>query len=718
MSVNDQLKSLLGLLAMLTLWPHPVAATDPLRTALVVNGDAIDSLTIANHYAALRAIPDLGIIVLDDVPDTPSCDVEQFRRQILRPLIEELDRRGLGRQTDLIAYSAGFPTAIDIRSDLDQVTERDRWFTPVASLNGLTTLYQLVLAENPGYASPAANHYARRDTKALLANPFLGSDRGEWQQALADAEAGRFDAAITAGQALLKKHPAQWPLLLRIAEWLAQADRSEDAIKALKRLADARVIDRDRLQPDEVWESLAALPEYVQLLDQLPALLPARMPPVAFSARTTYATNGLPLGDADQGIRHLLSIVLAVTHGRGTTVDEAIAILRRAVSADARGESAEFFFSDSDDVRSTTRKPLVPLAAEILRSLGHQVTIDPARLPRDRDRLMGAMLGSANYDWPAAGNTILPGGIVENLTSTSGVLHRDNAQTPMTELLLAGAAGTSGTVTEPYALPFKFPTPLLYPYYAAGCTLAEAFHLAVESPYQLLIVGDPLCRPFGDKQSETFSLRLTEDDESVRIRVEFWRGPRVAAQRVQQYEVFLDGKLVHVVPPVAQITIPHQEIPPGEHELRIAAVSRHPLRMKTIESVRLTGRSEVAVPTLEWTLRPAAESSGRPEIVATVSTPTEPATDREESSAEPADQEATDADTEPPPKDATSTAGGNRRVAIRHLGRRIVESDGDAATFTIPISRTGTGPVRVTPERFQGGSWILGKPVTIDVPSD
>ena len=35
-------------------------------------------------------------------------------------------------------------------------------------------------------------------------------------------------------------------------------------------------------------------------------------------------------------------------------------------------------------------------------------------------------------------------------------------------------------------------------HYARGCTLAEAFYQSVRGPYQLLIVGDPLCRPWAD----------------------------------------------------------------------------------------------------------------------------------------------------------------------------------------------------------------------------
>jgi len=51
-------------------------------------------------------------------------------------------------------------------------------------------------------------------------------------------------------------------------------------------------------------------------------------------------------------------------------------------------------------------------------------------------------------------------------------------------------------VQEPYSLQSKFPVPFLHGYYADGCSLAEAFYQSVLRPYQLIVVGDPLARPF------------------------------------------------------------------------------------------------------------------------------------------------------------------------------------------------------------------------------
>ena len=48
--------------------------------------------------------------------------------------------------------------------------------------------------------------------------------------------------------------------------------------------------------------------------------------------------------------------------------------------------------------------------------------------------------------------------------------------------------------TEPFAIQAKFPTAFIQAFYVEGCSLAEAFYQSVTGPYQLLIIGDPLCR--------------------------------------------------------------------------------------------------------------------------------------------------------------------------------------------------------------------------------
>ncbi|HBJ39085.1 MAG TPA: hypothetical protein DDZ51_30935 [Planctomycetaceae bacterium] len=649
-------------------------ATDPMRTAIVVNGDSIDSLTVANHYAQLRSIPDLSIIVLESVSPNMVIGVDAFRDEVLKPLLNELDARGLGIQTDTIAYSAGFPTAVDIRKDLDKIPDRHKIFTALGSINGLTTLYQFVLNENPEYVSPLSNYYARRDPERLLDNPFVGSDRAVFDDAVKDATANDFGAAVAKLKPLVDKHTLQWPLQFRMAGWLNQAGRHDESLAMITKLVDSKNAHQNMFADDKAFDSLRPNADYQRLMEQAAGPIPNRYPAVAFSARQTFGINGIPLSDPKQGIRYLLSTVLAVTTGRGTTLAEAIESLNRSAAADGTGRAAEFFFSDSIDVRSTTRMPLVPIAANILKDMGHEVIIEKERLPTNRKRLMGAMLGSANYDWPATNNEILSGAILENLTSTSGVLHEENGQTSMVELIRGGAAGTSGTVTEPYALQFKFPTPLIYPYYASGCTLVESFYLSIDSPYQLLIMGDPLCRPYGDEHNEAFTLTLGESDDAYRALIQFWRGATAAAN-VGAIEVFLDGKLMNVIPPMGQLNIAKDGLAQGHHKLTIGAISRHPLRMRTFQSAGFVVGKDAA-PALTATFDDGATGVVK----------------------------------------AGVTASAGSRVAVRHLGRRIAEADGASGMLEIPVAKTGYGPLRLTPEVLVGNTWVRGAPVVLNIP--
>jgi hypothetical protein len=148
------------------------------------------------------------------------------------------------------------------------------------------------------------------------------------------------------------------------------------------------------------------------------------------------------------------------------------------------------------DIRSRTREWGFAAAARLLEEAGVAAVVEEGVLPRNRSDIAGAMVGTANFDFAGSGSRILPGAICEHLTSCGGVLTWSDFQTPLTEWLRDGAAGASGTVTEPLAMQAKFPYPFIHVHYARGATLAEAFYQSVAAPYQLLIVGDPLCRPW------------------------------------------------------------------------------------------------------------------------------------------------------------------------------------------------------------------------------
>ncbi len=169
-----------------------------------------------------------------------------------------------------------------------------------------------------------------------------------------------------------------------------------------------------------------------------------------------------------------------------------------APTADGTHPKETIYLVRNDDIRSKVRHDLFPDVVRELAKLGVAAEILEGTVPLNKDDVQGLVMGTADFDWKASGSTILPGAICEHFTSFGGVMTAGADQTPLSEFLRYGAAGASGTVTEPYAIPHKFPSPMIQVHYARGCTLAEAFYQSVHGPYQLLIVGDPLCRPWAD----------------------------------------------------------------------------------------------------------------------------------------------------------------------------------------------------------------------------
>ncbi|HEX4148195.1 MAG TPA: hypothetical protein VHY20_04370, partial [Pirellulales bacterium] len=179
------------------------------------------------------------------------------------------------------------------------------------------------------------------------------------------------------------------------------------------------------------------------------------------------------------GEHYMLSTALAVTSGRGNSVNEAIEYLARSAGADGSQPKGTIYFDETSDIRSTCRQPLFAPAIEELKQLDVHGEIAREALPRGRSDVQGVMAGVADFSWPKSLSTIRPGAICEHLTSAGGLLSQGEPQTPLTEWLRYGAAGSSGAVAEPYLIQAKFPLPQMHVHYARGSSLAEAYYQAV-----------------------------------------------------------------------------------------------------------------------------------------------------------------------------------------------------------------------------------------------
>ena len=380
-----------------------------------MNPQSPDSLTIANHYAALRHIPGSNFLFLAWDPEQETTDVKTFREKILLPVLRVAKLPIPGRQIDYVIYSSGFPWGIHIEEDTkkfdDFLKEHEKtenakpdgkdgksaswikYMTPLGSLNGMTYLWEPVLAAGTAsgifYVHPHSNWYARTGL------------------------------------------------------------------------------------PDQKGE-----------------------PTLSFSSKLGFNMEGE--ASALSGRRYLLSMVLGVTSGRGNSVEEVLGYLQRSAAADGTHPKGTIYYVQNGDVRSKVRQAGFSAAVKQLKALGVAAEILEGTVPQNKPDVQGAMLGVADFHWKAYGSTILPGAICEHFTSFGGIMNKSGGQTCLSELLRYGATAASGTVTEPYSIAQKFPAPAIQVHYARGCTVAEAYYQSVMCPYQLLIVGDPLCRPWAN----------------------------------------------------------------------------------------------------------------------------------------------------------------------------------------------------------------------------
>lgn len=543
------------------------AGGGPENVAVVVNAESWASLAVANEYVALRRIPECNVVYLSAVPSNLTVDVNQFRDLILRPVLDTLERRGLRDQIDCVAYSADLPYSVRVQADVGP-RNLHKVLTPEASINGLTYLYELVLARDPRYLALDVNGYFRRRLGAAEEQRLASGQREQFGRASRLLHEKKWAEAEEPLRNLAAACPKSSMLQYDFACCLARLGKKDEAMAALTQAVEAGWLDVRQAQRDEDLASVRGRPEFKKLLEKIESTRFETQPPRAFHNSVGWSAAG-EARPADRGMRYLLSTMLAVTSGRGNSVGEAIDGLRRSAAADGTCPAGTVYYMRNGDIRSTTRQWGFVSAAEKLKAMGVRAEVVDGVLPKDRRDVAGAMIGAAGFQWKSCGSTVLPGAICEHLTSFGGAMHEASGQTPLSEFLRYGAAAASGTVTEPYAIQAKFPTPFLHVYYASGCSLAEAFYQSVHGPYQLLIVGDPLCRPWA-KIPKVEIEGLSPDavvKGPLRIR------PKVGGtSKIGRCEVFLDGRCTITAPPGEWIAVPIASLADGYHEIRLTVV--------------------------------------------------------------------------------------------------------------------------------------------------
>lgn len=778
--------------------PPAIAGLGPENVVVVVNGGSVDSLTLANHYVQLRGIPTNNVVVLDGIPDGLSVSLETFRETILKPLLAELDRRKLSPHTRVIAYSADFPTSVNIQEHTKRLTDEalKKYQKPLASLNSMTFFYRYVLADSEAYLGWMSNHYARGPFKRHFLNPFPG---GEKKQAFEDAQEAmkdeRFEEAAEGFSSLAESFPLLTPVRILAAEAWIQAGRRPQAIEQLGHAvargwqnrrylteqsplkvlfenrrevtAEAPSIEagkqRENEKPDDGGELAEADPSARQdgpteqdatagterdsallgLLEGMVDLPTTTQEPVPFHATVGWTPTGHRAAIDTGAVSFMLSCSLAVLHPRGSTMEQAVDHLSRSATADRTYPDGVVGFAKTKNVRSTTRMQGYNEAKLLMLALHRAAETFDGNLPGDARRYTGLILGSANVPVREPRWSLAPGALVDNLTSLGGN-YRTDSQTKLTEFLHAGAAMSSGTVAEPYAIPMKFPAPAMHAFYAQGLSAIEAFYLSVFSPYQLLIVGDPLTQPFARPPNSQIVFSKLQPGETL------LRSDQTSPQSVQpgQHVIRFTREAIESPPEqerererekegVHPTEIEAHEIylqdrfvtaqPGGGHQsdIRVPENFRGELRCRVVlqgediagsrigfEEAFQIGPTEHLPRIRQLSARQGGQEADRPEQA------NDDAASGDRASGDAAGgSDKGESDDAPARLRLEVTAKGADQIELRHFNRVVGTIAGDRGTLTLQSAEIGHGPVRLQAVSRRDGQPTFGPQTDLTFPA-
>ncbi|HEX2474879.1 MAG TPA: TIGR03790 family protein [Lacipirellulaceae bacterium] len=401
----------------------------------------------------------------------------------------------------------------------------------------------------------------------------------------------------------------------------------------------------------------------------------ANVPSRGFRSRYSWDQNGKRTEAANSGQRYLLSTTLGITRGRGNTIEEVISYLRRSVAADGTRPRGTIYFMWNRNVRSTVRDKCYASIAAQINQAGGRATVRQGRLPDGAKDVAGLMVGLESFDVAASGMTIQPGAICEHLTSAGGVMTAGAHQTPLSDFLRQGATGSSGTVTEPRAIQAKFPLPSLQLHYVRGCSLAEAFYQSVSGPYQLLIVGDPLCQPWAI--APRLTVKGISDPKKVSGTLSIMPSPATPGGRpIGAFELFVDGRLVARSSPGKALPLDTTKLPDGYHELRVVGIQADAIETQGRQIVPLMVRNREAPVEFQVAPQPGVSQLGK--LRMRVKQP------------------------------------GATSIAIRQNSREVGRVQGESGELEIPAAMLGRGPV--TLQAFSDGpAATVSQPVRISV---
>lgn len=266
--------------------------------------------------------------------------------------------------------------------------------------------------------------------------------------------------------------------------------------------------------------------------------------------------------ELDEGAMPLPSMMLGYTWARGNSTAVVVDVIKRGVRSDFTRPKGNVYFYFRDDIRFEARLWQMLEVRNELLNMG-VITKVANNLPdRATDRIFGLMTGTQYLEMGNVSN-ILPGAYCDHLTSFAA-RYQTHLQMKTSAWFDAGATLSSGTVTEPYATWMKFPHARFYVHYANGCSAIESLYQSVLAPTQLLLLGEPLARPYG----WPFKLQAVVDGRTIRASAEgIPPGTRLI------YTLLVNGRIRKNFAVNPEFKLDDDWLEPGWNEVRVVGVT-------------------------------------------------------------------------------------------------------------------------------------------------
>lgn len=578
--------------------PRAFAGGGPETTVVVVNADSPVSQRVANDYAQRRNLPGNHLVALRGIPTLRIVSADVFRERLWKPLKQALEQRGLLASTDLIAWSADFPFAVDVSEDAKAAGLEPTPNVPFrAALTSMTYYWRKVEAKDArGYLDLNGNRYFGRDGGPVSAGGARLSAEEQGLARTAEQALSKKDyaAARDAYAKLLESNPLLVVAWYNLACCHARLGDLKAALDALAEAVDKGWANATDTAADSDLAPLKGEKEFQDLLERMREKARAVKGPQGFSSRHAWAAGGDVDASAaeDSTDRYVLSVMLGYTGEWGNSAREVLTCLERGRASDgARPQGTVYLCRSEDQARTGPRAGFFDGTVAALERLGRRARIlskgdegQDGALPKNCDDVIGAVLGVAGFTWKDSGSTMLPGAIVEHLTSF-GADFSHGGQTKLTEAIRGGAAGSCGTVAEPLNYWMKFPVPAMHVHYAAGCSLAEAFFRSLAGPWQTLVVGDPLARPYARFARVEVAAPAAAVTGQVEVAA---RVTPAEGTSVSLLELWVDGLRRAQGPADRALAWDTTQEDDGPHELRVVAVEDGAVETRSTGSATFT----------------------------------------------------------------------------------------------------------------------------------